>query len=364
MLIVSRRVPGYGSRACIQGDNLRERRLRLIGAGLFAFTVLLSTSGLRIEAAGLTGTSIRFNRMSATTDSTFRLTFTVPAGNSGTEDRVVISFPDDYTIATSSLTADASSCGATSLPGTLSVAGDNTSSSKDITITGVTNLSATTTYCVDIDRTSTNDPVTNPGAGIYSITVETQDSGATRIDHSVIGARVISDDQIVVSAVVPPSFNFVLDANTTSFTSNLDTGDIIMTTPRTVTITTNATQGWVAWARDSNTGLTSAAAGHTISSTTPGTAATLTPGTEGYVLGVAATDAGGGGSVTVVPAYAGGAGDDDGSGLDTTYRQIASANGTANGDVLTLRGKAGIGTMTPAGVDYTDTWTIIGAGSF
>ncbi len=343
---------------------MRERRFRLLGVILFAFTVVLSSSGVQIEAAGLTGTSIRFNRMRASTASTFRLTFTVPSGNVGTEAKVRIGFPDAYTVATTGLTATASSCGATSLPGTLAATGSNTASSKNITITGVTNLSATTTYCVDIDRTATNDPVTNPTSGIYSLNVETQTSGDVQIDYSVIGVRVIADDQIVVSAIVPPSFNFVLDANSTSFVSNLDTGDIIMTTPRTVTITTNATQGWIAWARDSNTGLTSAAAGHTVASTTPGTGATLTPGTEGYVLGVTGTDAGGGGSLTITAAYAGGAGDDNGSGLDGTYRQIASANGTANGDVLTLRGKAGITTMTPAGVDYTDTWTIIGAGSF
>lgn len=339
-------------------------RLRLVTALLFVLATILITSGIRIEAAGLTGTSIRFNRMAASTASTFRLTFTVPSGNTGTEAKVRIGFPDAYTVGTSSLTATASSCGATNLPGTLTATGSNTNGSKNITIGGVTNLSATTTYCVDIDRTTTNDPVTNPSAGLYSVTVETQTSGDVQIDNTVIGVRTITNDQIVVSATVPPSFNFVLDANTTSFTSGLDSSAVIMTTPRTVTITTNATQGWVAWARDSNVGLTSAAAGKTINSTTPGTAASLATNTEGYVLGVQATDAGGGGAVTVATAYAGTGADNNGSGLDTTYRQIASANGTANGDVLTLRGKASINTMTPAGIDYTDTWTIIGAGSF
>jgi hypothetical protein len=340
------------------------RNFRLVVALLFVFVSLLSSSGLRVDAAGLTGTYIRFNRMRASTATTFRLTFTVPAGNTGTEAQVRIGFPDAYTVATSGLTATASSCGATSLPGTLAATGSNTASSKNITITGVTNLSATTTYCVDIDRTTTNDPITNPTAGIYSVTVETQTGASAQIDNTVLGARVIADDQIVVSAVVPPSFNFVLDANTTSFTTNLDSGTVVHTTPRTVTITTNATGGWIAWARDSNTGLTSAAAGKTIASTTPGTAATLATNVEGYVLGIAATDAGGGGTVTVTAAYAGTGADNNGSGLDTTFRQIASANGTANGDVLTLRGKAGINAFTPAGIDYTDTWTVIGAGSF
>lgn len=339
-------------------------RLRLVVALLFVFVSLLSSSGLKLEAASLTGSSIRFNRMRASTASTFRLTFTVPAGNAQTEADVRINFPDAYTVATSTLTATAVSCGATALPGTLSVTGSNTASSKNITISGVTNLSATTTYCVDVDRTGTNDPVTNPTAGPYTVGVQTRTAGAVVIDTASLGARVISDDQIVVSAVVPPSFNFVLDANTTSFTSDLDFGSIVQTTARTVTITTNATSGWVAWARDSNTGLTSAAAGKTINSTTPGTAASLASGVEGYVLGVQATDAGGGGTVTVVPAYAGTGADSNGSGLDTSFRQIASANGTGNGDILTLRGKAGINAFTPAGVDYTDTWTIIGAGSF
>ena len=346
---------------------MKTRKLRLVAAILFIFVSVLSSSGLSIEAASLTGTSVRFSRMRASSAADIRLLFTVPAGNVGTEASIVIGFPDDYTINTGSLTAagvgpNVCSASSSALPGTLTATGSDTTSSKSVTIGGVTNLSASTSYCVDI----TGSPVSaNPSNGIYALTVTTRTSAPADIDTTTIGARVIADDQIVVSAVVPPSFNFVLDGNTTSFTTNLDTGDVIFTTPRTVTITTNATQGWIAWARDSNTGLTSAAAGHTVASTTPGTGATLSAGTEGYVLGVdATTDAGGGGTVSVVSAYAGTSGDDDGSGLDTNFRQIASANGTANGDVLTLIGKASIGDMTPAGVDYTDTWTIIGAGSF
>lgn len=343
---------------------MRQRKVRLGAVFVFGLAIMMPALTLHVEAASLTGTTLRFDRMRAATASTLRLIFTVPAGNTGTEDDIRIGFTDDFTVATTNLTTATASCGGTALPGTLSAAGNNTNGQKSIIISGVTNLSATTTYCVDIGRTSTNDPVTNPAAGIYEVTIATRDSGDAPIDTSTVAARIIADDQIVVSAVVPPSFNFVLDGNTTSFTTNLDPSDVAQTTARTVTVTTNATQGWIAWARSSNTGLTSAAAGHTIASTTPGTGATLAAGTEGYLLGVAATDAGGGGTVSVEAAYAGGAGDDNGSGLDTTFRQIASANGTANGDVLTLRGKAAIESMTPAGVDYTDTWTVIGAGSF
>src|SRR5690606_6824237 len=112
----------------------------------------------------------------------------VPAGNSGTEAYVRIGFPDDYTIETSDLTATASSCGATSLPGTLVATGNNTDGQKSITISGVTNLAATTAYCVDIDREDTNDPITNPSAGQYSLTIETQDSSNDPIDDTTIAA--------------------------------------------------------------------------------------------------------------------------------------------------------------------------------
>jgi len=341
-----------------------KQKLLLLVLIVFSMGVFLQSMGGVASASTLTSTSIRFDRMAAAQATLVRLTFTVPVGNSATEASVKIAFPDAYTIATTGLTGSGASCGATALPGSLTVTGNNTNGQKSLIVGGVTNLTASTSYCVDIDKTTTHDPVTNAAAGSYSLTVTTRDSGPADIDSTVVGAYTVTDDQIVVSATVPTAFTFVLDANTTSFTTNLSTGSIVQTTLRTATVTTNASAGWVAWAKDSNTGLTSAAAGKTIASTTPGSAATLSTGAEGYVLGVDKTDAGGGGTVTVTAAYAGTSGDNNGSGLDTTYRQIGSANGTANGDVLKLYGKAGISGTTPAGNDYTDTWTVIGAGTF
>jgi hypothetical protein len=50
------------------------------------------------------------------------------------------------------------------------------------------------------------------------------------------------------------------------------------------------------------------------------------------------------------------------------FQQIASCSGTApataNGDVITLIGRAAISAVTPAGNDYTDTITVVGAGNF
>ncbi|MCW1908477.1 MAG: hypothetical protein KIH63_004010 [Candidatus Saccharibacteria bacterium] len=342
-------------------------RYILVSAGLLT-TSILGIWAASANAASLSNTYVRLNRMKATTASSVRVVFRVPAGNSATEDSLRIAFPDNFTIATSGQTSATAACatetGATALPGTLSVTGSNTNGSKNITVGGVTNLSASTTYCVDLTKT---DAVTNGAAGQYTLTVTTRDTGPTTIDSTSVAVRVITDDQVVVSAVVPSSFNFVLDANTTSFTTDLSSGSVVSTTGRTVTITTNAASGWITWVSDSNQGLTSAAASKTIATTGTVNAApsTLSAGTEGYVLDVDLTsDAAGGGTVSIDAEYNGGA--NAGGTLSATAQPAASSTGTAGGagDVITFVGKAAIAGDTPAASDYTDTWTIIGAGSY
>ena len=349
--------------------KIKQHILYLL-VSLLTLTSLFAILSSSAQAASLQGTYVRLNRLKGSTATNFRVAFTVPAANSSVEAKVKISFPDSFTVATSGLTATgASGCdvSATALPGTLTVVGSNTPGSKSVIISGVTNLSASNAYCVDVDKTSTNDPITNPGASQYSLTVETQDSGNATIDSATVGVTTISDDQVLVTANVPPAFTFALDANSTSFSSNLDSSNVRQTTGRTITVTTNASNGWIAWAKDLNTGLASASAGHTIASTTPGSAATLSSGTEGYVLSAeVTTDAAGGGTVSIPAAYQGTSGNNAGSGLDTTFRQIASSTGTAggSGDVVTVRGKAAVNAATQAGADYGDTWTAICAGTF
>ncbi len=339
-----------------------NRPLYLMAAFLLVIVAVFGILASRAHAATLTNTYIRLDRMKANPQTTsFRLAFrTVGAGAT----TVAINFNGaDVTTWTGSsglvnatqTAVGASGCdtpvSATALPGTLSASG----SGSTITITGVTALSATTQYCVDLTSSSA---VTNATAGEYHPTV------TVGSDSTTVAVRTISNDQVTVNASVPPTFNFVLDANTSNFASSLTTSGVIKTADRTVTITTNAINGWVAWAKDLNTGLLSSTASHTIASTTPGSAATLSNGTEGYIVGVEVSNAAGGGTPAVPAAYQGTAGNNAGSGLDTTFRTIASSAGTANGDVITFRGKAAIDGNTPAATDYNDTWTVIGAGSF
>jgi hypothetical protein len=352
-----------------------DRTAYYLAAALLFFAALsIVFTSQQADAASLTTTYIRLNRLKAAQTTSFRLQFrTVGAGAT----TVAINFNGaDSTTWTGSSgavnatqTAASATCatetGDTALPGTLAASGTGST----ITITGVTALSATTTYCVDLTSATA---VTNAAAAEYHPTVTV---GSDSITTAV---RTISDDQVVISATVPPTFNFVINGgNTDSFTTNLSTSSVVSTTGKNVTITTNAASGWITWVKSLNGssgdstkgGLKSAsAANHTIPTTNAnalGSAShTLSTGSEDYGLGVTiTTDYAGGGTVALDGAY-------DGTStkagvLDpTNYRPVASANGTTSGDIITLTERATIAGGTPAATDYTDTLSIIGAADF
>jgi hypothetical protein len=325
------------------------------------------------NAAALTTTYVRLNRMSTAATTSFRLQFRTSSAGATTLS-VNFNGADSTTWTGSSgavnatQTTNTATCatetGDTALPGTLSASG----SGAVLSVTGITALAATTTYCVDFTSASA---VTNATANEYHPVVT---AGS---DSTTVAIRTISNDAIVVTATVPPTFNFVLSSNTDTFTTNLSTSSVVSTTGRTVTITSNAASGWIAWVKNLNGSsgaatkgaLKSATASNftipTTNSNALGSAShTLTNNTQDYGLGVTiTTDAAGGGTVALDAAY-------DGTSskagvLDpTNFRPIASANGTANGDVITLTERATIDGAVPAATDYTDTITVIGAGSF
>ncbi len=322
-------------------------------------------------AAGtLSNTSVKLNRMKTGVGTDIRLVFKTSA-SPGTVAKVQVTMTG-FTVNTTQ-TASSASCvlsgtnggvsGATALPGTLTATGDN--GTKKIVVSGVTSLSASTTYCVDLTSATA---VTNPSSGNYTAPVETEDSGAVALDTTTVGLDVIPDDQIVVSAIVPPSFTLALDGNTDSL-GTINPGTRSVSSGRTATITTNASQGWVAWVKSLNTGLKSAAAGnYTINTfgTVDGAASTIPNNADAYVLDVIlTTDASGGGTVSIAGEYDGSAAPTTNGGtLSSTLQPIASSNGTANGDILTLKELAAVSATTPAANDYTDTLTVVAAGSF
>lgn len=319
-------------------------------------------------AASLTDSYIRLDRMRVSTSNINTLVvFTVPAGNTGTEDRVAVTFPSStyITVAAPTVTTAACPAGTTALPGTLSAA----NSGQTITVTGVTNLAASTSYCFYISAgvSSTATPIPNSPVSDGVATIETKSDATTVVDSASVGLKTVSDDRVVVNATVPPYLQFALSGNSDNLT--LDQGAVASsTTPRTVTISTNGSKGWLAWVKSANAGLTSAAASKTITSagTVNGTPTTLAAGSEDFVLDTDLTTdsaTAGTGVVTIDPEY-NGTGVNQGGTLTTGYNRIAFANGPSDGDVLTLNFRSTISPLTPAANDYTDTVFVVGAGNF
>ena len=347
------------------GSNTkRGRRLALVLA------ILLTVSALApamTSAGALTNTYVRLNRMKTLTGTSFRLVFTT-SSTVQVEDSVTIDFRAAWGGANVNVTQTVSSAtcaaetGATALPSATALAASG--SGTVITITAVSDLAVSTAYCVDLTAAAA---VTTPAAGEYQADVKTK-QGATDRDTARLALRIVGEDTITVTATVPPTFNFVLDANTTAFTTELATGAKHFTTSRTITVNTNAKTGWVAWLRNSDTnGLYSAGVNKNIAPTTPGTAVDVDASlsAEQYVWGVSGiTQAAGAGVTSIAAAYDSSGATNDGSGVDNSYRQIASSNGTSQNAVVTILSEATVSPITPASSDYSDIIQVIGAGNF
>jgi hypothetical protein len=318
--------------------------------------LLLGTSQVFIpsdaSAIGFTQAYIRLDRMKAAT--TTGGTICATPASIAAEGKVVVTFPSTYTVNTTAAnwTVTTSNLPAGSTPWIgITTASSATSPANVVTFTSG-DLTVGTQYCFNFSGTNTL--TTAAGAATsQQANVQTQTSGSVVIDYTNIALANITDDQIVVSAVVPPSFIFTISGNTDSFATNLDPASIVSTGGRTVTVTTNSKGGWIAWAKDSNQGLFSATTNYTVptSGTVNGAVSTLVIGTEGYVLDTdLTTDAAGGCTLAIDPEY-NGVGTTQGGTTSSVFQPIAACTGaspaTANGDVITLIERAAISGATP-----------------
>lgn len=320
-------------------------------------------SNLTVSAAAFTTATVRLDRMKSSQATTVRVL--INPATVASEAKVAIDFPDftigSPTVSTAgNLTVDS----ATALPGTLVANNSGTT----ITITGVTDLTVGTLYGFDITA-----GVTNPGStGTTDITVSTLTAGDAEIDSSIITTEIISNDQIVVNASVGATFTFALSANSASLGA-LSDSSVAASSPITATVTTNAASGWYLWAKDTNNNgsgkgsLHSAANGHNIAGTdAPGTASrTMSSGSEDFGMGATVTHGAGTGTPAVTSAYDG-ASSKVGTLDPTGYRPVSYSNGTStgSGDVTSLVFRAAISNSTPPATDYSDTITVVAAGSF
>ncbi len=334
----------------------------LVPAAVLVFAIATPVLVSQItHAASLTQVFVRFDRMKISTATTG--TVCAKPATTATEATVTVSFPTGYTLGSAAnFTVDTTNTawptGGTAWP---SIATATTVSSQDVTFPSG-DLTVGTLYCFNWTNSAavtTKSSATSSNLG----SVTTQATGPSDIDTAQFATATIADDQIVVTATVPSTFSFALSGNTDAL-GTLGTGSVGSSpTPRTATVNTNAKNGWMVWAKDANTGISSAAASKTIASTTPGTNSTLSAGTEGYNTGVTQTQTAGSGTITVATPFVGGS-TGKGGGLDTSLRSLASSNGTADTAVLTLTNNVAIAPTTAAATDYTDTITVVGAGLF
>lgn len=314
------------------------------------------------NAASLSSVSVRFDKMKISTPTTG--TVCAKPTSTATEADVQVVFPTGYTVSTTvgNWTVNTTN---TNWPtgGTAWIGINTATAASGQTVTFPSgDLTAGTLYCFNWTNTTALS-ISGSASSSNSGSVTTRTSVPVAIDTSPFSTASIADDQIVVTASVPQSFSFALSANTDSL-GTLSSGSITSSpTPRTATVNTNAKNGWMIWAKDSNTGLSSALASKTIASTTPGTNSTISAAAEGYNTGITSSQVGGSGTITVATPFVGGV-SGKGGGLDTTLRTLASSNGTADTAVITLTNNATIGVLTPAATDYTDTITVVGAGLF
>ena len=322
--------------------------------------VFLVVGRVEAKAAPFTrATKIRYDRMMTGKASSLQIII-VPT-TAGTENKIKLIFASATVGAGQSVTLTNLPAGTTELPGTLTAVGSGTS----IVVSGVADLTVGTTYAFNIATAGTGLGVTTPAAAAYSDTVQSLTSGDAVIDSTTVTSRIIANDQVTINANVPPTFTFVLSGNTDAFTSDLGASAVSLTGGISVAVSTNASKGWTGWVKSANTALSSVATGETIptSGTIDGVTSTCSGGSDCYVLSVGVTSGTGAGSLTADAEYAGD-GTSTGGTLSSIFQPFAARTGKTNGDTVWLKGLASILATKAAGSDYTDTWTVVGAGNF
>lgn len=317
--------------------------------------------------AAVTESFVRFDRLA--TGSGVSGSACLNTTTSGTETGVTIVFPSDWTI---SSTASNWTVTTTNLPtgagGGTSTAwpGINTASSVNgLSVTfPSTDLSTGTLYCFNFTgASSTVGAAGNNKTGQLKTT-----GGSPYVDTVDWATSVVSSgaDQITVTASVSATMTFSLSGNSVSL-GTINPNTTTAGSAITQSVSTNARNGWISWVKSGTDGGSGVGALHSTVANADidspgsfdGTPETLTTA-GGYVLDVNT----GTGTPTVNAEYDTASADAGGHISQSQFRQTATAGDPASGDTVTLVVKARSSDTTPAAADYTDTLTVVAAGSF
>jgi hypothetical protein len=353
----------------VRSFNFKDKK-SLISVILYitTFVSLLSPFFTPLKAnATVTEAFVHFDRLATT--QLVAGTACLKTATSGTENGVVIDFPTGWTIPTAgnwtvsvtNLPTDPVGGGAaTAWPNiataTISVVG------LSVRFAQVSSMDLTTSvfYCFNFSgATSAIGSAGNDQTGTLKTT-----GGSPYVDSVGYAVSIVAaaGDQIVVTASVSATMTFTLSPTSLSL-GTLSTSTVASASA-TQTVSTNARNGWVSWVKGSNaTGLVSAIASANLAS--PGSYPTITDlaSTTGYGLEVEAV------AGTPVPAagyWANQASSQTKVGhIDSTvFRQTASDTAPATSDQISINVHAKIPATQAAASDYTDTLTVVAAGSF
>lgn len=313
----------------------------------------------------MTNAYLRLDHMDAST-TTGGTVCVKMATTAGTDAKIKVTFPagftvngtaGNWTVSTTNLPA-----GASAMPG-INTATVVASSTVTFPITDIS--SSATMYCFNFNNNTT---LTTSTAGSDKTgTIQVTTSGDVEIDSANYATAVIANDQIVITATVPPTFSFALGGNSIAM-GTLSSSSVTSGAGVTVTLGTNAGKGWLTWVKSANVALTSASTSDSIptSGSIDAAPTTISTGAKGYVLDCDLTTdsaTGGTGTVTIAAEY-NGLTTSAGGTLATTFQEVATADGPTDSDVVTLIARVTISALTKAANDYTDTLTVVGAANF
>ena len=292
-------------------------KLNKISNSILILVIILVCFGVGVmfaRAASVTNFSDTMSRLATSTASSHIIKFTTPTGASDSTDTIIITFPSDFNFtgkaATSSVTFTHGAT--TGAENTETLAASPSATAWGAAFSGTQNRVYTLTAPTDgigtaavaasdiIIITYNNSSSTNPTtAGAYVITIS-----GTFGDSGSAAVRILSDDQVRITATVDPTLTFTISDNDIGFGSlsasdaRFATGDAVGTTTEaaahTITASTNARSGYIITLNGST--LADTASSSITISAIGATAAASTVGSEQF--GVRYTASGGTGIVT------------------------------------------------------------------
>jgi hypothetical protein len=359
--------------------NVRKAPLILaLALTVFSTSSVLNIGSASAAASPMAETVVRLDRLAYTTATGGNIC--AKTSSATVETKVSVTFPTnsatDYVLSPTLTNWAATGVTDPSLGATTAWPGLSSTSATTVsgkTVTWASNdLTAGTLYCFHFagGLTTANNNIENVTGN-----VTTADAGSnTDVGNFSLGLAAGAagqGDQIAITgATVPPIFTFALSGNTDVFASNLSLIATTATAGKSVTVSTNAANGYVVWAKDtynsgSNIGAlkSTTANAYLVGAAAVGSASrTLANGTQDYGMGVTVTT-NGSGSTAPLAAYDGTA-NKVGSLDPTGFQPIAKTSASTASDVMSLIERATISTSTKAANDYADTITVVGAGLF